>query len=533
MISERLNADPRHATLMQARELASAGELDRAASAAYAYLESNPKDSHAWRFLANLHQSAQRSEEAIACAEQAALLAPDRPELLMEYGFYLVSNGRRSDALAIAERLEAIDFPTAELNTARGTLLTYCDEPRRALRSFDAALQQNPDSSECLFNRASAQRMIGDLEGSEESLQRVLRSRPGDGHAQLMRSGLRVQTEASNHVAELKAALHQQPGRIENRVALHFALAKELEDIKHFDEAFSALEIGCGLQRRRMQYNVADDIAVIDRIIQTHTRTEVQCASGFSTDEPIFVVGLPRSGTTLIAQILASHSSVCSIGETPALAAETISAVRRVVGRRVGKMELVSRVLEVDPGLLGRSYIAATRPQTGNTRRFVDKAPINYLYAGVIARSLPNAKIVAVARDPLDVCFSMYKTLFTGAYPFSYDLGEVAGYYAAWHRLMKHWQDTLGERLLIVQYEDLIRDQNAVTRRLMKHCSLGWEDACLRFNEKRNVVTTASATQVRRELYSSSVGNAAHYGRRLDFLRSTLEKSRLLGARLS
>ena len=532
MVSEGFNTSHSQVTLSRAKELAGAGELQKAASAARAYLDANPRDSHAWQFLAKLHQSSQRFEEAISCAEQAALVAPDRPECLLEYGLHLVGSGRRRDALAVAKRLESVNLPTAELNTARGTLLTYCDEPLRALVSFEAALQQSPNSGECLFNRASAQRMIGDLLGAERTLDRVICLNPRHGAAHLMRSGLRVQTETRNHLSELRVAV-RQGGGVENGIALHFALAKELEDLSRFDEAFSALEVGCRLQRKRMQYDVSQDIAVIDQIIRVHTQTVVAGASGFPTEEPIFVVGLPRSGTTLIAQILASHSSVHSIGETPALAAETISAVRQRVERHVSKMEFVAQVLDVNPHDLGKSYLEATRPQTGHTPRFVDKTPINYLYTGVIGRALPGAKIVAVARDPMDVCFSMFKTLFTGAYPFSYDLRELGEYYAAWHRLMRHWQDVLGSRLLIVQYEDLISDQRAVTRRLVRHCGLEWEDACLNFSEQGNPVMTESAATIRRDLYSSSVGKSRQYGRRLDLLRSTLGRHQLLGARLA
>ena len=375
--------------------------------------------------------------------------------------------------------------------------------------------------------------MVGDLQGAEETLEHVICLSPFHGAAHLMRSDLRIQTETTNHISELQTALRQQGGKVENKIALHFALAKELEDLSRFDEAFGALEIGCRLQRQRMHYDVSQDIDVIDRIIQVHTQTVVEGASGFLTEEPIFVVGLPRSGTTLVAQILGSHSSIHSVGETPALAVEIISAVRRRVGRQVGKMELVTQVLEVKPDALGESYLESTRPQTGHTPRFVDKTPINYLYAGVIGRSLPNAKIVAVARDPMDVCFSMFKTLFTGAYPFSYDLGELGQYYAAWHRLVRHWQDALGNRMLVVQYEDLIKDEVTVARQLIKHCGLEWEDACLEFSQRGTAITTASASQIRRGLYSSSVGRSGRYGGRLDLLRRTLERHRLLGSRLA
>ena len=383
--------------------------------------------------------------------------------------------------LALPVGWSQVSYPARNCNTALGTLLTYCDERRRALLRFEAAVEQSPASCDCLFNRASAQRMVGDLSGAEATLQDVIRLSPHHGAAHLMRSGLRTQTESANHIADLREALRHSNDNSLNLVSLQFALGKEFEDVKRFDDAFNAFEVGCRLQRRRMRYDVSADVDVIDRIIGAHTGVAIGTDSGFRTKEPIFVLGLPRSGTTLVAQILASHSAVQSIGETPALAAETIGAVRRRVGRDVGKIDFVSKAFEVDASELGKSYVEATRPQTGRTAHFVDKAPTNYLYVGVIARSLPSAKIVAVARDPMDVCVAMFKTLFTGAYPFSYDLVELGRYYTAWHRLMRHWQDVLGDRVLVVQYEDLINDQARVTRQLLKHCGLEWEDGLSRF----------------------------------------------------
>jgi Sulfotransferase family len=231
----------------------------------------------------------------------------------------------------------------------------------------------------------------------------------------------------------------------------------------------------------------------------------------------------------MLERILASHSQVHAAGELQAFPTETIKAVQRNAGRAIGKLEFVERALDTDPRALGRAYLAAAHPQAAEKVRWVDKQPLNYLYAGMIARALPRARIIALARDPIDSCFAMYKTLFAGAYPFSYDLSDLGQYYAAWHRLMRHWQAVLGERLLIVHYEDLVDDQEPVTREILAHCGLDWENACLAFQEQRSAVTTASAVQVRQGMYSSSIGKWRRFERQLAPLTEFLERHKPIG----
>jgi hypothetical protein len=194
---------------------------------------------------------------------------------------------------------------------------------------------------------------------------------------------------------------------------------------------------------------------------------------------------------------------------------ETFKAVGRACGRPVGKLEFVERAREIEPNELRKAYLEAAGSRHFDKARFVDKQPLNYLYAGLIARALPGARLIAVAREPMDSCYAMYKSLFTNAYPFSYDLHDLAKYYTAWHALLRHWQVVLGDRLLTVQYEDLVADQEAVTRRIIAHCGLGWEAACLEFHKRRGAVSSASAVQVRRPLYSHSVGKWRHFQQQL------------------
>ena len=214
-----------------------------------------------------------------------------------------------------------------------------------------------------------------------------------------------------------------------------------------------------------------------------------------------FIVGLPRSGSTLLDRILGSHSAVASRGERADFALELV----RTAGPAANKTDLVHRSTQLDFRLLGQRYCAHL-PTTANARQ-IDKTPANFLYLGLIAAALPQARIVHVRRQPMDACYAMYKTLFRMAYPFSYDLRDLGHYWLAYQRLMAHWRALLpSERYIEIDYEDLVANQEAVTRRLVAHAGLPWEDACLSFERNPQPSLTASAAQVRQPIYNSSVG---------------------------
>jgi tetratricopeptide (TPR) repeat protein len=451
-------------------------------------------------------------------------LAPGDVDSLLLYGHCLVAHGRRSDARQVALRIASAPLDRADRNDSLGTLLTYCDDPMSALPFYERAVALAPETTGFRYNLATAQRMTGDLSGAEASLDRVIAAAPEDVQAHYTRADLRTQTWDCNHIEEMVRLLGTARRHPREEIMLCFAIAKELEDVARYEDSFAYLKRGCDLQRRSMIYDVADDVATIDHLVRVHDGSAIGHSAGADAAEPIFVIGLPRSGTTLVEQILGCHSAVQAAGELQAFPAETMKAVHRDADRAVGKLEFVQRAWALDSAALGQAYLDATRLAMGAKRRFVDKQPLNYLYAGLIARALPSARIVAVARDPMDGCYAMYKALFTNAYPFSYDLDDLGRYCAAWHRLLRHWQSTLGERLLIVQYEDLVANQEAESRRIIEHCRLPWEDSCLAFHEHRSAVTTASAAQVRRPVYSTSVGKWRRFERQLAPLAEALSR---------
>jgi hypothetical protein len=233
---------------------------------------------------------------------------------------------------------------------------------------------------------------------------------------------------------------------------------------------------------------------------------------------------MPRTGTTLVERILGSHSQVFPAGELSNFSLELIALVRKATrGRRLSRVEFVAASATVDFRTLGEAYLAATRPLRDTRPRFIDKLPFNFLYAGLIHLALPKAKIVNLQRHPMDTCYAVYKQLFRDAYPFSYDLDELGPYYIAYHQLMRHWNEVMPGVIHTIRYETLVAGLEEESRRLLAYCNLPWEDQCLRFHENRQASTTASATQVRQPVYSSSIGKWRRYERQLEPLRRLLE----------
>jgi tetratricopeptide (TPR) repeat protein len=505
------------------RRLVAAGELAAAAARCMALARAAPSDPRVWCLGAEIEFRSNRAAEGAELLRRAVACAPNDGPLLIHYGQWLLRLGRRRDALGIALQAQQLVPEHPQFQDALGSLLTHLEEPGRALQHFRAAVQGAPDNVDFRYNLAMAQRMVGDFEAAEVNLDEVIRARPHDGEAYNARSDLRKQTPERNHVSQLEALLRQSDGR-RTHLPVAFALAKELEDLGQYSRSFEYLHGACRSYRASIRYDVADDVAVLDKLRTMHTAETLRGHStGCDIQECIFIMGLPRSGTTLVERVLGSHSQVYSAGELDAFPRVVIDAVTRREGRPVKKLDFVERALGLDFEKLGRAYVEATRPRTGHTKRFTDKLPLNYLYAGLIHTALPRARFIALRRHPLDSCYSMYKTLFAAAYPFTYDLEDLSRYYVAWDRLMRHWESVLGEAWLTVSYEELVADQEGVSRRIVAHCGLDWEQRCLEFHTHTAPATTASAVQVRRPLYAESVGKWRRYENQLASLARHLE----------
>ena len=274
------------------------------------------------------------------------------------------------------------------------------------------------------------------------------------------------------------------------------------------------------LRRAGMRYDVAEDEAALAMIARVFDEDLFDRAGpGFASDRPLFILGLPRSGTTLVDRIVSAHSSVDSLGEHSSLAL----AVQRLAGRSTageagptaGKAELIERSARIDFAELGRQYCRAIDGFGNPAPRLIDKTPLNFLYLGLIRLSLSGARVIHLRRHPLDSCYAIYKTLFRAGYPFSYTLQETGRYYIAYHGLMAHWRKTLPGAFLDVDYEALIADPEGQARRIIDYLGLDWEAGCLQFHRRSGAAATASAAQVRQPIYSTSVGMWRNYARQL------------------
>jgi tetratricopeptide (TPR) repeat protein len=395
-----------------------------------------------------------------------------------------------------------------------------------ALGAYDAAAALAPGDARILFNRAAVRRYLGQLAQAEADYDSVIALQPDDYEAYLNRADLRVQNAGRNHVSELEALLARGLKDSQGEVFVRYALAKEYEDLKQYSQSFVHLKRGADLRRKQLRYDVSVDVATVNWIMEAFAETQAppsQAHTPGGVDAPIFIVGLPRSGSTLVDRILGSHSQVHSAGELHAFAMALVDAVRRQSGEsNLPRRELVLHSARVDFEALGTSYMKLALSGVPADMRFTDKMPLNYLYLGLIRRALPKAKIIHVSRKPMAAGYAMYKMLFQDGYPFSYDLTELGQYYVAYHRLMNHWRKVLPGAIYDLAYEDLVADQVGETRKLLQHCGLEWQDACANFHLNAAAATTASASQVRQPIYTESVSQWRHYAQELTELSELL-----------
>ena len=451
-------------------------------------------------------------------------LAPQSAPLLLQRAQCLMGLGLRAEALTAARAAERGAPTDAALRDAAGTLYSFGNDHASALLSFDAALKQQPNNPQFLYNRATVRRFLGDLAGAERDYDLAIELSPTDFEAIKNRSDLRVQTTARNHIVQLQQLAEGIAGDWRGEVQLRYSLAKELEDTAQYPQSFAQLSQAARIRREHMRYDAALDLHTVQWIMEAFPAVPQAVTPGACSEAPVFVIGLPRSGTTLVERILGSHSTLFSAGELDCFAIGIVEAVRAQTGRaQLPRQALVLQSAQLDFASLGRDYIRCALLATGRSGRFIDKMPLNYLYCGLIRQALPQAKLVHLTRHPLAVCYAMYKTLFKDGYPFSYDLGEIAQYYIAYRRLMDHWQRIMPGALYSLSYEALVADQRGESEKLLDFCGLEWQDACAQFHQNPAASTTASAAQVRRPIYDSSVAQWRHYESQLSGLRTQLE----------
>ena len=447
-----------------------------------------------------------RVREGIGQIEQAVAIAPHGEYRAQLARLYTLVR-RDGDAAAMLRAAEESLPEDALGRDTMGCVYARLGNHAAALDHFTAAVALVPDNCQFRYNQAAALSFLGRAEEADAALEAILALSPHDARAHHLLAGLRKQTPARNHVERL-GVVHDRAAPGNDRLLTGYALAKELEDIGCGEDALACLIGVNGAHRKALDYDSARDAAIFDAVEAAWPMIKHAPAADCPTDAPILVIGMPRTGTTLVDRILASHPRMESLGELQAmpLAVKAAAATR---SRTVLDPDTIAAAAQTDLAAIGRDYLArASHHRRDPARRFVDKFPGNFFYAGFAARALPNAPIVCLRRNPMDTVLANFRNLFaTGSryYDYSYDLLDIAAYYARFDRLMALWRETLPGRILELSYEALVDDQEGGTRRLLAHCGLEWSDRCLDFHNHEGPVSTPSAAQVRRPIYRDSV----------------------------
>lgn len=457
--------------------------------------------------------------------EWAARASPERPDYAGQFARALSSAHLKREALLEARRAAQLGPKDSFTWDTLGVVFTECNAHHDAAAAFESATALAPDVASYRFNHATSLTFLGDIDAAELEYEACLRHDPRYWKAHLALAQLRRQEAGRNHLDRLKRLLQAAGSNDrEARLYINLAIAKEAEDLGDYSHAFQHLVAGKAAGREGRPYSPVGDEALFQAIAAVSSRTTTAASLGHTSEEPVFVIGLPRTGTTLVDRILCSHPDVHSAGELPNFSV----MFKRATGSRTAALldlDTLERSATIDWRALGEAYLNSTRPGTGHTARFVDKLPHNFLYAGFIAEALPKAKIVCLQRQPMDACLANFRQLFapTPHYDYSFDLLDTGRYYLIFRRLMAHWKEQLGGRFFEIRYEDLVADQIGTTRALLDHCELPWNEACLRFEENALPVATASAVQVRSPIHSQRVGHWRKYEQQLLPLRRMLE----------
>ncbi len=456
--------------------------------------------------LGNALQKLGLWEESLACYERAIALSPDYADAWTNLAAAYNDRGLHEKAVTCCDRALAIDPRSTEALTNRGVALVALDRLDQAIDSYRQALAIDSRLADVHGNIGSALVERGRMDEAIEHFDRAIALEPRRPKFLLCHVLTKRVTAGDPRLAALEALARDEAGLTdEARIDLHFALGKAYGDIGRHDNAFAALVTGNAVKRKSLNYDEAATLNRLDGFARAWPRPVIESRSGAGNPShlPIFILGMPRTGSTLVEQILASHPAVAAGGELNIFQSDAIAVLGPLERFRPAEIAAERRAALI--GAIADRYLAALGVFAPGVSRITDKTPGNFAFVGLIHLAFPNARIIHTRRNALDTCLSCFSSLFTGV-QFSYDLGEIGRYYRAYDRLMRHWRTVMpATAILDVGYEDLVSNFEAQARRIVDFCGLPWDEACLSFHKTQRPIRTASAAQVRQPLYNTSV----------------------------
>ncbi len=404
-----------------------------------------------------------------------------------------------------------------------GTTLSLMGEHGVAQAFYKQANTAQPDHPPFMQNLASNFVFHGESAKADKVFSDIIALQPNSPQAHWGLASSRKATD-TNHIEEMRTLLNKSRNTDRARAFYLYGIGKECEDLQLWDDAFDAFSAGAAARRNTVEFDEETEIEMFRYLTDTFTEQWLaEGGPGSSDASPIFVLGQPRTGTTLIERVITAHSRVHSAGELQQLGL----ALRRLGNYNNPKRfsaELFEAARELDPGKIAALYLQTSAKMRGDTPRFVDKLPQNYLMVPIILKALPTAKIVHLTRDPMDACFASFKQLFADAYLHSYDQQEMARHHARYSKLMRCWRERFPGRFFDISYEDTARNLEPNAHALLNYLELPWEDACLDFHKQDSAVSTASAAQVREPAHTRSIGRWRHYEEQLQPMQTALRK---------
>lgn len=488
-------------------------------------LETDPASADAFNLLGILAADHGNHAKAIELFNRALISNPRHAQAMAYKARSLIALLRREEAVETARAAAALMPAEAQTLDTLGVVFSRAGLHAEAVPFYEAAIRANPTPANFHYNLGAALQFTGEMDRARDAYEACLQRAPNDTRALSAIVQITRQTATSNSLARLEAAFAETSSDPEDALRIGHALAKAHEDMGHAEDALDWLKRAKAGKWASLSYDPAADAALFETAMSLADKPPSD--AGHDAASPIFIVGMPRTGTTLVDRILSSHSQVTSAGE---LADFGISLKRlaQTPSRYVLDAETLAAANRVDAAALGRMYIQRVQATLGLTGRFIDKLPLNAIYTPAILTALPNARIICLRRHPADTVLSNYRQLFATQFPYynyAYDLEACANYYVGFDRMIRHFRETLPpDKFREIHYEDIVADIEGETRKLLSFCGLPFEPACIAFHENTSPVATASAAQVREPLYTRSLARWKRYeaglGPALDILEA-------------
>ncbi len=522
---EYLELDPGKGAVVEGADHLKAGRKDEAIATFRKALRADPENVDAMRFLAGVYLRDKTSlGDAEALLRRATQVAPDYTAAWMLLGAVLHEKSRHMDSVEAFRKAAVLEPENAAVWSALGNAYAYASYPERSVEAYEKSLALEADAPGTQMGFGHVLKTLGDQEGALRAYRAAIKSKPDFGEVYWSMANLKVFRFDDAEVATMEQQVERNDLSISADVHFRFALGKACEDNQDYDKAWHYYHTGN--QKQRMQ--VAHDPQELEirqkEIIEVFSRKflEEHAGHGCEAPDPIFIVGLPRSGSTLVEQILASHSQVEGTAELSNLM-QLAASIGRYRPDNLQYPRTVKDLRTKDWKAYGEQYIEETRRyRTTDRPFFTDKLPNNFPHVGLLHLILPNAKVINTRRHPLDSCLGAYKQLFGKGQHFTYDMVDLAEYYRNYCNTIRHWHTVLPGKVLDVHYEETVTDLEGQVRRILAHCGLPFEEACLRYYETDRAVKTASSEQVRQPIYREALGKWRRYEKYLDLWKEEL-----------